>query len=163
MNNSNLSDIEIEKLLFGKWRFDKSWEKISVEFKDDMTYEQTRIQTFILHKPVEFITGNKFTGVWYVSERKLCLNVKTVPKSIFNLQIPLLSRVSIADMVANFGSLFITERYEVIKINNSEFLIMDADESMIGIKINYQVDSNLENMTTKPPGARMNKHFRSRK
>ena len=69
MNNSNLSDIEIEKLLFGKWRYDTRWEKISIEFKDNMTYEQTRIQTFILDKPREFITGNKFTGVWHVSER----------------------------------------------------------------------------------------------
>ncbi|MBR8837978.1 MAG: hypothetical protein DSM106950_29255 [Stigonema ocellatum SAG 48.90 = DSM 106950] len=46
MSNSNLSGIEIEILLFGKWRFDTSWEKITIQFKDDMTYEQTRIQTF---------------------------------------------------------------------------------------------------------------------
>jgi hypothetical protein len=61
MNNMNLSDTEIEILLFGKWRFNTNWEKISIEFKDDMTYEQTRIQTFLLSKPSELITGNKFT------------------------------------------------------------------------------------------------------
>ncbi len=137
MNNSNLSDIEIENLLFGKWRFDTSWEKISITLKDDMTYEQTKIQTFILSKPREILTGNKFLGVWYVSERKLCLNLKSAPKSFFNFHIPLLFRVSIADIVANFGSLFITEKYEVIKINSSNFLIMDVDKSVIvGTKIN---------------------------
>ena len=142
MNNSNLSDIEIENLLFGKWRFDTRWEKISIEFKDDMTYEQTRIQTFILDKPGEFITGNKFSGIWHVTERKLCLNVKTVPKSLFNFHIPLLSRVSLADMAARFGSVFITEKYEVIKIDISKFLMMDGDESIIGTKINYKADSS---------------------
>ncbi|MEH1860977.1 MAG: hypothetical protein V7L21_23965 [Nostoc sp.] len=59
MNNMNLSDTEIEILLFGKWRFNTNWEKISIEFKDNMTYEQTRIQTFLLSKTSEFITGNK--------------------------------------------------------------------------------------------------------
>lgn len=142
MNNSNLSDIEIENLFFGKWRFDTRWEKISIEFKDDMTYEQTRIQTFILDKPSEFITGNKFTGVWHVSERKLCFNVKTVPKSLFNLHIPLLFTVSLADITARFGSVFITEKYEVIKIDSSKFLMMDGDESIIGTKINYKADSS---------------------
>lgn len=33
MNNSNLSDIEIEKLLFGKWRFDTRWEKFLLNLK----------------------------------------------------------------------------------------------------------------------------------
>ena len=33
MNNMNLSDTEIEILLFGKWRFNTNWEKISIEFK----------------------------------------------------------------------------------------------------------------------------------
>ncbi|MEJ6488001.1 hypothetical protein N0Y54_43450 [Nostoc punctiforme UO1] len=42
MNNMNLSDTEIEILLFGKWRFNINWEKISIEFKDNMTYEQTK-------------------------------------------------------------------------------------------------------------------------
>jgi hypothetical protein len=135
MNNSNLSDIEIEILLVGKWRFNTSWEKISIHFKDDMTYEQTKIQTFILSKPKELITGNKFTGVWHVSESRLCLNLKSVPKSIFNLQVLILSRVSIADMLANIGSLFITEKYEVIQINQSNFLIMDEDKSIVGTKI----------------------------
>ncbi len=142
INNSNLSDIEIENLLFGKWRYDTRWEKISIVFKDNMTYEQTRIQTFILDKPREFITGNKFTGVWHVSERKLCFNVKTVPKSLFNFPIPLLSRVSVADMAARFGSVFRTEKYEVIKIDSSKFLMMDGDESIIGTKINYKADSS---------------------
>ncbi len=135
MSNSNLSDIDIEILLFGKWRFDTSWEKITIQFKDDMTYEQTRIQTFIFSKPKELITGNKFAGVWYVSERKLHLNVKTVPKSLLNLQIPLVFKVSIADMVASLGSMFLTEKYEVIKINSSKFRIMDKEQSIIGTKI----------------------------
>lgn len=143
MNNSNLSDIEIEKLLFGKWRFDKSWEKISIEFKDDMTYEQTSIQSFILSKPRDLITGNKFTGLWHVSERRLRLNVRRVPNSVFNFHVPLLFKVSLADVVASFGSLFITEIYEVIKINSSEFIIRDVDQSIIGTKINYRADSRL--------------------
>ncbi len=135
MSNSNLSDIDIEILLFGKWRFDTSWEKITIQFKDDMTYEQTRIQTFILLKPKELITGNKFAGVWYVSERRLHLNVKTVSKSLLNLHIPLVFKVSIADMIASLGSMFLTEKYEVIKINSSKFIIMDKEQSIIGTKI----------------------------
>ncbi len=100
-----------------------------------MTYEQTRIETFILSKPREFITGNKFNGVWHVSERKLWLNVKSIPNSIFNFQIPLLSKVSVADMAARFGSMFMTEKYEVIEINSFKFLIMDVDESIVGTRI----------------------------
>jgi hypothetical protein len=135
MSNNNLSDIEIEILLFGKWRFDTSWEKITILFKDDMTYEQTRIQTFILSKPKELLVGNKFTGVWYVSGRKLHLNLKTVPKSFFNLKIPLVFNISIADMVTSLSSIFVTEKYEIIKINSSKFLIMDKEQSIIGTKI----------------------------
>ena len=111
MNNMNLSDTEIEILLFGKWRFNTKWEKNSIEFKDNMTYEQTRIQTFILSKPNEFITGNKFTGVWHVNDRRLCLIVKTVPKSFFNLQLLILSKVDLADMIVSIYSIFITENY----------------------------------------------------
>lgn len=44
MNKSKHSDIEIEILLLGKWRFGTSSEKIMIEFKDDMTYRQTRVQ-----------------------------------------------------------------------------------------------------------------------
>lgn len=71
MSNSKHSDIEIEILLFGKWRFDRSSEKVTIEFKDDMTYEQTTVQTLLFSKPKELITGNKFTGVWYVSQKKI--------------------------------------------------------------------------------------------
>jgi hypothetical protein len=135
MSDSNLSDIEIEILLFGKWRFNTSWEKITIHFRDDMTYEQTRIQTFIFSKPKEIIIGNKFTGVWYVSERKLHLITKTVPKSLFNFKVPLAFTVSLADVIASLGSMFATENYEVIKINDSKFQMMDKNQPIIGIKI----------------------------
>ncbi|MEI2579449.1 hypothetical protein [Scytonema sp. PRP1] len=135
MSNTKLSDIEIEILLFGKWRYDTSSEKITIQFKDDMTYEQTRIQTFIFSKPKELITGNKFTGVWYITERTLYLNLKTVPKSFFNLRIPLAFNISIADMIATLGSIFLAEKYQVIDINSSKFIIMDKDQSIIGTKI----------------------------
>ena len=135
MNTMNLSDTEIEILLFGKWRFNTDWEKFSIELKDDMTYEQTRIQTFFLFKPKEYITGNKFTGVWHVNDRKLCLIVKTVPKSLLNLQLSILLKVSLADIIASFVSLFITENYEIVTINNSEFIIKDDKQSIIGKKI----------------------------
>ncbi|MDZ8258889.1 MAG: hypothetical protein RMY63_10775 [Nostoc sp. ChiQUE01b] len=130
------SDIEIEILLLGKWRFNTYSEKITVEFKDDMTYEQTRVQILLFSKPKELITGNKFTGVWYVSQKKLYLSVKTMPKSFLNLNIPLFFQISIADIVATIGSIFTTESYEVIIINSSKFLIKDKDESIIGTKIN---------------------------
>ena len=136
MNNSINSDIEIEILLLGKWRFNTYSEKITIEFKDDMTYEQTRVQTLLFSKPKELITGNKFTGVWYVSQKKLYLSVKTMPKSFFNLKIPLFFQISIADIVATIGSIFTTESYEVIKINSSQFLIKDKDESIVVTKIN---------------------------
>ncbi|MBN4004261.1 hypothetical protein [Nostoc sp. LPT] len=136
MNNSRHSDIEIEILLLGKWRFNTSSEKITIEFKDDMTYEQTRIQILLLSKPKELITGNKFTGVWYVSKKKLYLNVKTMPKSFFNLKVPLFLQIHIADIVATIGSIFITENYEVIRINSSKFIIKDKEQSIIGTKVN---------------------------
>ncbi|MHC5820225.1 MAG: hypothetical protein ACYT04_31240 [Nostoc sp.] len=136
MNNMNLSDTEIEILLFGKWRFNTNWEKNSIEFKDNMTYEQTRIQTFLLSKPSELITGNKFTGVWHVNDSRLCLIVKTVPKSFFNLQFLILSKVDLADMIASIYSIFITENYEVIEINKLKFLISDKNQRIAGIKIN---------------------------
>ncbi|MBW4672718.1 MAG: hypothetical protein KME52_01310 [Desmonostoc geniculatum HA4340-LM1] len=135
MSNTNLSDIDIEILFYGKWRFNTSWEKITIIFKDDMTYEQTKIQTFIFHKPREILTGNKFTGVWYVTDRRLYLNLKTIPKSFLNLQIPLAFKISIADVIATLGSIFITEKYEVIEINSSKFTIRDKDQSIIGTKI----------------------------
>ncbi|NDJ23277.1 hypothetical protein GS682_16880 [Nostoc sp. B(2019)] len=135
MNNSKHSDIEIEILLFGKWRFDKPGEKITIQFKDDMTYEQTTIQTFIFSKPKELLIGNKFMGVWYVNQKKLYLNIKTVPKSVFNLEISLVFKAPIADMVASLTSVFMPEKYEVMRINSSKFLLMDQDESIIGTKI----------------------------
>ena len=136
MSNSKHSDIEIEILLLGKWRFDTDSEKITIEFKDDMTYEQTRIQTLLFSKPKELVTGNKFTGVWYISQKKLYLNVRAMPKSFFNLRIPLAFKISLADMVATLGSVFITENYEVTRINSSKFLIKDKEQSIIGTKIN---------------------------
>ncbi|BAZ09541.1 hypothetical protein NIES4071_13500 [Calothrix sp. NIES-4071] len=132
----NLSDTDIEILLFGKWRFDIDLEKNAIEFKDNMTYERTTIQTFILSKPKELITGNKFTGVWYVDDGRLCLIVKTVPKSVFNLQLPILPRVSLADGVAAITSLFVTEQYKVIEINNSQFIMSDKNKSFVGVKTN---------------------------
>ncbi|MBW4687725.1 MAG: hypothetical protein KME40_22090 [Komarekiella atlantica HA4396-MV6] len=135
MNNSKHSDVEIEILLFGKWRFDKLGEKSTIQFKDDMTYEQTTIQTLILSKPKELIIGNKFRGVWYVNQKKLYLNVKSTPKSVFNLEISLFVKIPIADMVASLGSVFMPEKYEVMRINGSKFLLMDKDESIIGTKI----------------------------
>ncbi|MBN3898593.1 MAG: hypothetical protein HWQ41_25990 [Nostoc sp. NOS(2021)] len=136
MSNSKHSDIEIEILLLGKWRFNTSSEKITIEFKDDMTYEQTRVQTLLFSKPKELLTGNKFTGVWYVSQKKLHLNVKSMPKSFLNLKIPLAFKISIADMVATLGSVFMAENYEVIRINSYKFLIKDKEESIIGTKLN---------------------------
>jgi hypothetical protein len=135
MNNSKHSDIEIEILLFGKWRFDKPGEKITIQFKDDMTYEQTIIQTWIFSKLKELIIGNKFMGVWYINDKKLYLNVKSFPKSMLNLEIPLAFKISIADIIASLGSVFITEKYEVMRINSSHFLIMDKDEQIMGTKI----------------------------
>lgn len=136
MTTSKHSDIEIEILLLGKWRFDTSSEKITIEFRDDMTYEQTRVQTLLFSKPKELITGNKFTGVWYISQKKLHLNVRTMPKSFFNFKVPLAFKISLADIVATLGSLFIPENYDVIRINSSKFLIKDKEESIIGTKLN---------------------------
>jgi hypothetical protein len=135
MSNMNLSDLEIEVLFFGKWRFNTNWEKISIELKDDMTYEQTKIQTFLVYKPSEFIIGNKFTGVWHVNDRRLCLVVKTVPKSLFNLRLPILSKLYIADIIANVYSMFLTENYEVQEINSSQVIINHEDETIVGVKI----------------------------
>ncbi|MEH2271389.1 MAG: hypothetical protein V7K68_23715 [Nostoc sp.] len=136
MSNSKHSDIEIEILLLGKWRFDTSSEKITIEFRDDMTYEQTRVQTLLFSKPKELITGNKFTGVWYVSQKKLHLNVRTMPRSFFNLKVPLAFKISLADIVATLGSVFMPENYEVIRINSSKFFIKDQEQSIIGTKLN---------------------------
>ncbi|WP_066379765.1 hypothetical protein [Anabaena sp. CA = ATCC 33047] len=137
MNNINLlSDTEIEKLLLGKWRFDTDSEKIFLEFRQDMTYEQTRIQTFLLSKPKEYITGHKFTGVWHVNESKLCLIVKNLPKSMLNLHLSVLFKVSVADIVASFISLFVCESYQVVKIDSSTFIIQDGKQSIIGTKLN---------------------------
>ncbi|MBH8576240.1 hypothetical protein I8752_25255 [Nostocaceae cyanobacterium CENA369] len=135
MSSSNLSDIDIEILLFGKWRFDRSWEKITIFFKDDMTYEQTKIQTFLFSKPREVLTGNKFTGVWYVSDKTLYLKLKTMPKSLLNLDIPLLPKISIADAIATLGSVFASEKYKVIEIDSCNFLIKDEEHLMDGRKI----------------------------
>jgi hypothetical protein len=135
MNNSKHSDIEIEILLLGKWHFDTSSEKITIEFKDDMTYEQTRVQILLFSKPKELITGNKFSGVWYVSKQKLYLNLKRMPESFFNFKIPLAFKISLADMVATLGSVFMGENYEVIRINSSKFFMKDKEQSIIGTKI----------------------------
>jgi hypothetical protein len=130
------SDIEIEILLLGKWRFDTSSEKITIEFQDDMTYEQTRVQTLLFSKPKELLTGNKFTGVWYVSQKKLHLNLRTMPKSFLNFKIPLAFKISIADIVGTLGSVFMSESYEIMRINSSKFLIKNQEQSIIGTKIN---------------------------
>ncbi|BAZ54031.1 hypothetical protein NIES4103_67160 [Nostoc sp. NIES-4103] len=135
MSNISLSDKEIENLLCGKWRFNTDWEKFYIEFKDDMTYEQTRIQTFILSKPRELITGNKFTGVWHVDERTLCLMVKSIPKFIFNLDLPKLSKNYILNKVVSVGSSLLNEKYEIWEINNYEFFIKYNSELFIGTKI----------------------------
>ncbi len=132
----NISDAEIEKLFFGKWRFNTDWEIIYVELKNDMTYEQTRIQTFILSKPMELLTGNKFDGIWYVNNRRLYFNLKRFPKSFLNLRLPMLTKLNVADTVANISSLFVTEKYKVVKIDSSTFIIMDRDKSFIGTKVN---------------------------
>lgn len=132
--NNSLSDREIETLLIGKWRFDTEWEKVFLEFKQDMTYDQTRIQTFFLSKPKEFLTGNKFTGVWHVNDQKLCLVVKTLPKSLLNLQLSVLFKVSIADIMASFISMLIIENYKIVEINSSTFVITDADKSIVARK-----------------------------
>ncbi|MDF5723233.1 MAG: hypothetical protein PUP91_22720 [Rhizonema sp. PD37] len=137
MSNLNLSDTDIEILLFGKWRFDKSGEKVSILFKDDMTFEETIIQTFLFSKPKELLTGNKFNGTWYVSNRKLNLNIRSIPKSVFNFQIPLFFKISLADIIASVGSIFVTQNYEIVEINSSKFLVKDVDQSIIGTKINY--------------------------
>ncbi len=136
MNNINISDAEIEILLFGKWRFNTDWEIVYVEFKKDMTYQQTRVQTFILSKPMEILTGNQYSGIWYVNERRLCFNVKTVPKSVFNLSLPMLTKFNFANTAANLRDLFMPEKYQVVQINNSKFVIMDKDKSFVGTKIN---------------------------
>ncbi|MFN6560830.1 MAG: hypothetical protein RMY28_013740 [Nostoc sp. ChiSLP01] len=130
-----LSDLEIEVLLFGKWRFNTDWDKIFIEFKQDMTYEQTKIQTFVLSQPSELITGNKFTGVWYVNDARLYLMPKTASKSFFNFQIPLFPRFYLADIITSIVSLFITKKYELVEINSSRFVINDVDKSFIGIKV----------------------------
>ncbi|MBU7585651.1 MAG: hypothetical protein KAF91_22665 [Nostoc sp. TH1S01] len=131
----NLSDIDIELLLFGKWRFNTEWEKISIEFKDDMTYTQTRTQTFILSKPRELFTGDKFSGVWYVNYGRLFLIVKSAPQSVFNFHLPILSKVYLADAIASLMSLFVSEKYEIVKINPTEFLLKDEKQSIIGKRI----------------------------
>lgn len=136
MKMCSLSDREIEMLLLGKWRYNTDKEKVFLEFNDDMTYEQTRIQTFFLSKPKEYITGNKFTGVWHVNDRKLSLILKSIPKSIFNLQISELLTFTVADMVASFNSLLFIESYKVVTINNSKFIIMDENKSIIVTKVN---------------------------
>ncbi|MEH1817591.1 MAG: hypothetical protein V7L31_00585 [Nostoc sp.] len=136
MDNSRHSDIEIEILLLGKWRFDTSSEKITIEFRDDMTYEQTRVQILLFSRPKEIITGNKFTGVWYVSQKKLYLNVRAMPSSFFNFRIPLAFKISLADIAATLASVFIPEHYDVIRINSSKFFIKDKEQSIIGTKLN---------------------------
>ncbi len=136
MKVRNLSDRDIEKLLIGKWRYNTDKEKVCLEFYQDMTYEQTRIQTYFLSKPKEYITGNKFTGVWHVNDKKLSLILKSIPNSIFNLHLSELLKFTVADMVASLNSLFFIENYQIIKINNSEFIIMDEDELIFITKVN---------------------------
>ncbi|WP_392534061.1 hypothetical protein [Nostoc sp. C117] len=135
MNTSKHSDIEIEILLFGKWRFDTYSEKITIDFRDDMTYEQTRVQIHLFSRPKELLTGNKFTGVWYVSQKKLHLNVRNMPKSFLNFRIPLAFKISLADIAATLSSVLMAEIYEVMRINSSNFLLKDKEESIVGTKI----------------------------
>ncbi|MBD2299211.1 hypothetical protein [Nostoc sp. FACHB-190] len=131
----NLSDIDIELLLFGKWRINSEWEKISIEFKDDMTYTQTKTQTYILAKPKELFSGDKFTGVWYVNYGRLFLIVKAAPQSMFNFSLPILHKINLADILITFISLFTAEKYEIVKINQTELIMKDEKESIIGKKI----------------------------
>jgi hypothetical protein len=70
-----------------------------------------------------------------VRQKKLHLNVRSMPKSFFNLKVPLALKISIADMVATLGSVFMPENYEVMRINSSKFLISDQEQSIIGTKI----------------------------
>lgn len=135
MSSSKHSDIEMEILLLGKWRFNTSAEKITIEFKDDMTYLQTRIQILFFSKPKELITGTKFTGMWYVSQKRLYLNVKSMPNSFLNIKAPLDIEISLADIVATINSVFLPEDYEVRRINKSQFLLKDKKESIMGTKI----------------------------
>ncbi|TAE54321.1 MAG: hypothetical protein EAZ76_06735 [Nostocales cyanobacterium] len=137
MSSSKHSDIEMEILLLGKWRFNTSSEKITIEFRDDMTYVQTRIQTLLFSKPKELITGTKFTGMWYVSHQILYLNVKSMPNSFLNIKAPLHIELSLADIVATVSSVFMPEDYEVRRINKSQFLLKDKKESIIGTKISH--------------------------
>ncbi len=136
MNNLSLSDREVEILLVGKWRYNTDKEKVFIEFNDDLTYEQTRIQTFFLSKPKEYITGNKFNGVWHVNDGKLSLIVKSLPKSIFNLYLSKLFKFTVADMLASFNSLLFIENYKIVTINNSKFKIIDQNELIIVTKVN---------------------------
>lgn len=135
MDLSKHSDVEIEILLLGKWRFNTPAEKITVEFKDDMTYVQTRVQMLLFSKPKELVTGNQFTGVWYVSKKKLYFNVRTMPNSFLNLQIPLAFKLSFGDLIVTLLSVFIPEDYEVMRINRSKFLLKDNDQHIVGFKI----------------------------
>ncbi|MDZ8185598.1 MAG: hypothetical protein RMX96_12175 [Nostoc sp. ChiSLP02] len=145
MSNTELSDIDIEILFYGKWRLNTSWEKVTITFKDDMTYEQSKVKTFFFHKPLELLTGNKFTGVWYVNDRRLYLNLKAIPDSFFNLQIPLVFKISIGDVVASLGSVFITEKYEVVEIDSSKFTLKNQEESVFGTKIRGFYAPNMPN------------------
>ena len=140
MDNSKHSDLDIEILLLGKWRFNVYSEKITIEFKDDMTYEQTRIQTSFFLRPKELITGNKFNGIWYVNQKKLYLNVRNIPSSWLNFELPLSFKISIADIVAAMSSVLIPEYYEVMRINSSKFILKDKDESILGTKISEPIN-----------------------
>ncbi|NET01404.1 MAG: hypothetical protein F6K61_12695 [Sphaerospermopsis sp. SIO1G1] len=135
MSPSKHSDIDIEVLLLGKWRFNTASEKVTIEFRDDMTYVQTRIQTLLASKPKELITGTKFTGIWYVSKKILYFNLKSMPNSFLNIKAPLDIEISLADIVVTVSSVFMPEDYEVRRINKSQFLLKNDQQSIIGTKI----------------------------
>lgn len=59
-----------------------------------------------------------------------------MPKSFLNLRIPLVFKISIADMIATLSSVLMVENYEVMRINSSKFLIKDKEQSILGTKIN---------------------------
>ncbi len=60
---------------------------------------------------------------------------KTGPKYLFNLQLPILSKLYIADMRTNVYSMFLTENDEVQEINSSKVIINHENEMIVGIKI----------------------------
>lgn len=138
MSDSKHSDMEMEVLLIGKWLYETASEKVTIEFKDDMTYEQTKIQMLLFSRLKEFVTGNKFTGVWYVRRKQLHLNLRNMPTSLLNFKVLLAFELSIADMLGTLGSVLLPERYEIMRINTAKMLMQVQDKSIIVIKLNHR-------------------------